>query len=87
MAQITLMDFANGTTAKVNGYTNGTPQGAILGGSQDVVPKEHTARTLVMCFDGTGDQFDADVSHFGTCVCSGFCPGGRVAVICLGLSY
>lgn len=23
---------------------------------------ESTARTLVLCFDGTGDQFDADVS-------------------------
>lgn len=27
-----------------------------------IVPPEHPARTLVLCFDGTGDQFDADVS-------------------------
>jgi uncharacterized protein (DUF2235 family) len=27
-----------------------------------VVPEEHAYRTLVLCFDGTGDQFDEDVS-------------------------
>ena len=27
----------------------------------DVLPPAHTHRTLVLCFDGTGDQFDADV--------------------------
>ena len=26
-----------------------------------VIPPSHGARTLVLCFDGTGDQFDADV--------------------------
>jgi hypothetical protein len=26
-----------------------------------VIPPSHDARTLVLCFDGTGDQFDADV--------------------------
>jgi hypothetical protein len=26
-----------------------------------VVPPSHDARTIVLCFDGTGDQFDADV--------------------------
>ena len=30
-----------------------------------VIPPSHHARTLVLCFDGTGDQFDADVCrHF-----------------------
>jgi hypothetical protein len=30
-----------------------------------VIPPNHDARTLVLCFDGTGDQFDADVRlHF-----------------------
>ncbi|KAI0368948.1 hypothetical protein BV20DRAFT_434793 [Pilatotrama ljubarskyi] len=29
----------------------------------DVVPPYHPARTLVLCFDGTGDQFDADNSN------------------------
>ena len=26
-----------------------------------VIPSFHDARTLVLCFDGTGDQFDTDV--------------------------
>ncbi|KAK7034621.1 hypothetical protein VNI00_012262 [Paramarasmius palmivorus] len=29
----------------------------------DVVPPEHWGRTLVLCFDGTGDQFDNDNSN------------------------
>src|SRR6266850_882804 len=30
-----------------------------------VIPPTHDARTLILCFDGTGDQFDADVRlHF-----------------------
>ncbi|XP_006462906.1 hypothetical protein AGABI2DRAFT_224560 [Agaricus bisporus var. bisporus H97] len=28
-----------------------------------VIPPEHDHRTLVLCFDGTGDQFDADNSN------------------------
>ena len=28
-----------------------------------VIPPEHDGRTLVVCFDGTGDQFDADNSN------------------------
>ncbi|KAH8987362.1 hypothetical protein EDB86DRAFT_2808911 [Lactarius hatsudake] len=28
-----------------------------------VIPPSHEARTLVLCFDGTGDQFDADNSN------------------------
>jgi uncharacterized protein (DUF2235 family) len=28
-----------------------------------VIPPEHPFRTLVLCFDGTGDQFDADNSN------------------------
>ncbi|KZT08808.1 uncharacterized protein LAESUDRAFT_723754 [Laetiporus sulphureus 93-53] len=30
----------------------------------DVVPPYHPSKTLVLCFDGTGDQFDTDV-----CLC------------------
>ncbi len=26
-----------------------------------VIPPSHNARTVVLCFDGTGDQFDVDV--------------------------
>ncbi|KAK7695136.1 hypothetical protein QCA50_002326 [Cerrena zonata] len=29
----------------------------------DVIPSHRPARTLVLCFDGTGDQFDADNSN------------------------
>ncbi|KAG6330688.1 hypothetical protein ID866_8400, partial [Astraeus odoratus] len=29
----------------------------------DVIPSSHNARTLVLCFDGTGDQFDKDNSN------------------------
>ncbi|TFK60892.1 hypothetical protein BDN72DRAFT_965473 [Pluteus cervinus] len=28
-----------------------------------IIPEEHPFRTLVLCFDGTGDQFDADNSN------------------------
>lgn len=28
-----------------------------------VIPPEHAHKTLVLCFDGTGDQFDADNSN------------------------
>lgn len=28
----------------------------------DVIPPTHVFRTLVLCFDGTGDQFDSDVA-------------------------
>ena len=28
-----------------------------------VIPPDHDNRTLVVCFDGTGDQFDADNSN------------------------
>ena len=27
----------------------------------ETIPKKHNNRTLVLCFDGTGDKFDADV--------------------------
>ena len=29
--------------------------------TEDVIPPTHTHRTLVLCFDGTGDQFKSDV--------------------------
>ncbi|KAF8868075.1 hypothetical protein CPB84DRAFT_1858548 [Gymnopilus junonius] len=28
-----------------------------------VIPPDHPSRTLVVCFDGTGDQFDSDNSN------------------------
>ena len=27
----------------------------------DIIPRTHDSRTLVLCFDGTGDKFDSDV--------------------------
>ena len=30
--------------------------------TDEVIPPVHTHRTIVLCFDGTGDQFDSDVS-------------------------
>lgn len=40
-------------------------ESSISGGlyEYNVVPPEHDRRTLVLCFDGTGDQFDADNSN------------------------
>lgn len=29
----------------------------------DIIPPDHDGRTLVLCFDGTGDQFDSDNSN------------------------
>lgn len=34
---------------------------SLVDATDDVIPPVHTHRTLVLCFDGTGDQFDADV--------------------------
>ncbi|KAL0577269.1 hypothetical protein V5O48_004726 [Marasmius crinis-equi] len=31
--------------------------------SETIIPPEHPYRTLVLCFDGTGDQFDSDNSN------------------------
>jgi len=31
--------------------------------SSDVIPEQHSSRTLILAFDGTGDQFDADNSN------------------------
>jgi len=42
----------------------GMPQEAINGGVfPPVIPPTHAKRTLVVCFDGTGDQFDNDNSN------------------------
>ncbi|KAF8586209.1 hypothetical protein K439DRAFT_1387499 [Ramaria rubella] len=35
----------------------------IKGATPTVIPPEHPFRTLVLCFDGTGDQFDIDNSN------------------------
>ncbi|KAF8868074.1 hypothetical protein CPB84DRAFT_1697495 [Gymnopilus junonius] len=38
----------------VNGLTNGVPD-------NDILPPEHAFRTLVLCFDGTGDQQNSNI--------------------------
>ncbi|KIJ13818.1 hypothetical protein PAXINDRAFT_80411 [Paxillus involutus ATCC 200175] len=58
----------------IDGYaeiptTSNSPSGdtplpsTIIGSTADVVPPTHTHRTLVLCFDGTGDQFSEDNSN------------------------
>jgi uncharacterized protein (DUF2235 family) len=37
--------------------------GKLPGWSSDVIPEQHSSRTLILAFDGTGDQFDADNSN------------------------
>lgn len=37
--------------------------GAVPNGTDSILPPDHPFRTLVLCFDGTGDQFDADNSN------------------------
>lgn len=32
---------------------------------EPIIPPKHDERTLILCFDGTGDQFDTDVSFPG----------------------
>ena len=51
---------------------NKTPPSAGPGAyDSTVIPPSHHARTLVLCFDGTGDQFDSDVCpHLYSCVAS-----------------
>ena len=38
------------------------PPETVAAMNEDVVPPSHPSRTPVLCFDGTGDQFDSDVS-------------------------
>ncbi|KAH7886401.1 hypothetical protein F5I97DRAFT_1267285 [Phlebopus sp. FC_14] len=40
---------------------NGLTSGSLVDPDNDVVPPAHERRTLVLCFDGTGDQFSTDL--------------------------
>ena len=31
--------------------------------NHEIIPETHNGRTLVLCFDGTGDKFDSDVRN------------------------
>ncbi|KAG7090384.1 hypothetical protein E1B28_009503 [Marasmius oreades] len=39
------------------------PDTRTTSGEEKIIPPEHPYRTLVLCFDGTGDQFDSDNSN------------------------
>lgn len=39
-----------------------TPGLTMVAAIKDIIPADVAGRTLVLCFDGTGDSFDADVS-------------------------
>lgn len=49
----TTFENANGRQSTLSPTYQGSP----------TVPTQHKGRTLVLCFDGTGDQFDADNSN------------------------
>lgn len=54
--------FTNASGKEINGSSNGIG-GHLPEKLTGCVPPEHLYRTLVLCFDGTGDQFDADNSN------------------------
>ena len=51
-----------------SGSGSGTPSPLPLGVEDkyhldEIIPPTHSNRTIILCFDGTGDQFDEDVRH------------------------
>ncbi|KAJ7160302.1 hypothetical protein C8R46DRAFT_1194678 [Mycena filopes] len=50
----TVAEPASQATSTLNGSATSAPP---------IIPPDHPFRTLVLCFDGTGDQFDADNSN------------------------
>lgn len=61
----TLSSSPTVTDSVVDDTNHATSKPAVL---PEIIPPAHTARTLVVCFDGTGDQFDDDVSGIGFAV-------------------
>ncbi|KDR71517.1 hypothetical protein GALMADRAFT_74846 [Galerina marginata CBS 339.88] len=55
--------LGNGTTAEPTASPLPSPTGSTILPVTDTIPPDHPYRTLVLCFDGTGDQFDADNSN------------------------
>ena len=59
-------------TVSPNGGTSASADfQAALDESGPTIPPVHDGRTLVLCFDGTGDQFDLDVRPFLKCAALG----------------
>lgn len=50
-------------TSLTSTILNGDEKAPVTTTIPAVIPPDHEARTLVLCFDGTGDQFDADNSN------------------------
>ena len=52
---------SNGTQTTSPIRENSTSADFMTAVDAGAVPPDHEGRTLVLCFDGTGDQFDSDV--------------------------
>ncbi|KAJ7755772.1 hypothetical protein B0H14DRAFT_413606 [Mycena olivaceomarginata] len=65
MSQITMVDNASPPTSPQSSSFIQSPVGenGPSVAAMPVIPPEHPFRTLVLCFDGTGDQFDSDNSN------------------------
>jgi uncharacterized protein (DUF2235 family) len=70
ISAVTVVESGTSGFSKFTGsdeLTTGSPNGENIKSADfqpgGTVPPEHDARTLVLCFDGTGDQFDADNSN------------------------
>ncbi|KDR83174.1 hypothetical protein GALMADRAFT_56796 [Galerina marginata CBS 339.88] len=50
-------------TPQPSGFAKSNGDGTALPALAETTPPDHPFRTLVLCFDGTGDQFDADNSN------------------------
>ena len=56
-------EFPN-VSSEPNGSGSGSPLPPSVGDKyhmDEIIPSKHSNRTIILCFDGTGDQFDEDV--------------------------
>ncbi|KAJ7712352.1 hypothetical protein B0H16DRAFT_1702963 [Mycena metata] len=51
------------SSPQISTFTSQTVNGSAAAPAPTIIPPDHPFRTLVLCFDGTGDQFDADNSN------------------------
>ena len=54
-ADITFVDSDRDELANVISYYNTEAENRVW------IPAKHSQRTVIVCFDGTGDEFDSDV--------------------------
>ncbi|KIM49864.1 hypothetical protein M413DRAFT_438988 [Hebeloma cylindrosporum] len=57
------MNDSNGTSYSPTESASMTRTNSLDTSTANTLPPDHPLRTLVLCFDGTGDQFDADNSN------------------------